>query len=237
MFEECIPLKKVLAWGLTEPENGSDASGLTTTAVKVPGGYKLNGQKRWVGNATFSDYICIWARNKEENGKIQCFLTRQNQPGLVTKKIERKMALRAVQNADIYLDDVFVPDHERMELAQDFATGTKEVLMHSRIFVAWIATGIAAGATEAAMKYCAERIQFKKPIAQFQLIQAKLVRCVAITSSLILLCTQITKMYDSMRGSDEPMSIGRIAMAKAEATKQCREVCQMARECMGGNGI
>ena len=73
------------------------------------------------------------------------------------------------------MEDVFVPDDERMELATDFASGTKEVLLHSRIFVAWMAAGMAAGACEAAMKYCKERVQFKKPVAGFQLIQAKLV--------------------------------------------------------------
>jgi len=60
---ECIALEKVLAWALTEPDNGSDASGLQTYAKKVDGGYLLTGQKRWIGNATFSDYICVWARN------------------------------------------------------------------------------------------------------------------------------------------------------------------------------
>lgn len=80
------------------------------------------------------------------------------------------MALRAVQNADIYLENVFVPDANKCELARDFTTGTKDVLKHSRIYVAWIAAGIAAGACEAAFKYTQERIQFKRPIAQFQLI-------------------------------------------------------------------
>jgi len=167
ILDDTIPLKKVLAWALTEPDNGSDASSITTTATKVEGGYLLNGRKKWIGNATFSDYICIWARNKHEGGKIQCFLVRQEQKGVTTSKVERKMALRAVQNAHISLENAFVPDDERFELAKDFATGTKDVLKHSRIFVAWMAAGIAAGACEAAFKYCTERVQFKKKIAQF----------------------------------------------------------------------
>ena len=73
--------------------------------------------------------------------------------GLKTAKVQRKLALRLVQNADIWLDDVFVPESDRFELARDFATGTKEVLMHSRIFVAWIAVGMAAGACDAVMTY------------------------------------------------------------------------------------
>ena len=149
-----MPLKKVMAWALTEPETGSDASSIQTTAKKVEGGYLLNGRKRWIGNATFADYIACWARNEADGGKIQCFLLRKDSRGLTTGKIERKMSLRAVQNADIIIHDVFVPDNERFELANDFATGTKEVLQHSRIFVSWIATGMAAGACEAAFKYC-----------------------------------------------------------------------------------
>lgn len=70
VMQDCIPLKKVLAWGLTEPDNGSDASGLTTYAEKVDGGFLLTGEKRWIGNATFSDYTCIWARNRAENNAI-----------------------------------------------------------------------------------------------------------------------------------------------------------------------
>ena len=84
--------------------------------------------KRWIGNATFADYIACWARNEADSGKVQCFLLRKGSPGLTTGKIERKMSLRAVQNADIIMQDVFVPDNERFELANDFASGTKEVL-------------------------------------------------------------------------------------------------------------
>lgn len=157
VMDEAIPLKKVLAWGLTEPENGSDASGLTSYAEKVEGGYLVTGRKRWVGNATFSDYICIWARNRADGNKIQCFMVQKGQKGLRTEKIERKLSLRPVQNADIYLDKVFVADKDRFEKASDFTVGTKEVLLHSRIFVAWMAAGMAAGACEAAFEYCLKR--------------------------------------------------------------------------------
>jgi acyl-CoA oxidase len=105
-------LNRVLAWALTEPNNGSDASGMTCSARKVKGGYLLNGAKRWIGNATFADFVCVWARNESDGGKVQCFLCRQGQKGFVTKKIERKLALRLVQNADIFLDDVFVADED-----------------------------------------------------------------------------------------------------------------------------
>ena len=232
IFKDTMPLKKVMAWALTEPGTGSDASSIQATARKTEGGYLINGRKRWIGNATFADYIVCWARNEADSGKVQAFLLRKGTPGLSTGKIERKMSLRAVQNADIIMQDVFVPDNERFELATDFATGTKEVLQHSRIFVAWIAVGMAAGACEAAFKYTQERVQFGKPIAARQLIQAQLVKCAALVEQSILLCMQISRLYEKGQ-----MTIGRIAMAKAACTANCREVASMARNVMGGNGI
>ena len=77
-----MSLKKVMAWALTEPDKGSDASSITTSAKKVEGGYIISGRKRWIGNATFADFILVWARNEAEEGKIQCFLVRKGTPGL-----------------------------------------------------------------------------------------------------------------------------------------------------------
>ena len=98
---DAIALDKICSFGLTEPDNGSDASGLKTTATKVDGGYLINGQKRWIGNATFADYIICWARNTSDNNNVQAFVVTKGSKGLKTSKIENKYALRAVQNADI----------------------------------------------------------------------------------------------------------------------------------------
>jgi len=106
-----------------------------------------------------------------------------------------------------------VPEENRLEHAKDFASGTKETLLHSRISVAWVATGMAAGAFEAAMKYTRERIQFKKPVAQFQLIQSKLVKMLALVQSALLLVVRISQLYDQGKAT-----IGKIAMTKAECT-------------------
>lgn len=146
-------MKKYICFGLTEPTNGSDATHLKSTAKKVEGGYLLNGQKRWIGNATFADYIIIWAKNVDEEDKIQAFIVEKGSKGLTTKKIEDKWSLRMVQNADIDMQDVFVADNNRLAYALDFAKGTNNILKHSRIFVAWIATGAAAGAYEHAFRY------------------------------------------------------------------------------------
>lgn len=156
MLPDAMALKKIVSFGLTEPDFGSDATSLQTNAKKVEGGYVLNGCKRWIGNATFAHYIIIWARNVDEGNKIQAFVVEKGSKGLTTKKIENKYALRIVQNADITLDNVFVPESNRLAKATDFSSANK-ILEHSRIKVAWGAVGIAAGAYEAALKYTLQR--------------------------------------------------------------------------------
>ena len=146
-----INFEKIFCFGLTEPGNGSDASGLRTNARKVEGGWILNGHKRWIGNATIGDAI-IWARNEDDGGRIQAFLVEKGSPGFMPKKMEGKMALRITQNAEILLKDCFVPDHNKLAHSKDFATGTNKILESSRIMVAWMAAGCAAGAYEAAIK-------------------------------------------------------------------------------------
>lgn len=96
ILPDAIALRKIMSFGLTEPDYGSDATSLKTSAKKVPGGYVLNGQKRWIGNATFADYIIIWARNAEEGNKVQAFVVEKGSKGLKTSKIENKFALRIV---------------------------------------------------------------------------------------------------------------------------------------------
>jgi alkylation response protein AidB-like acyl-CoA dehydrogenase len=105
---------------LSEPDYGSDATSLKTFAKSVEGGFVLNGRKRWIGNATFADYIIVWAKNPEENNNIQGFLVTKGSPGMTTTAIKNKYALRMVQNADIELVDVFVPTNMRLAKARDF---------------------------------------------------------------------------------------------------------------------
>lgn len=97
ILPDCVLMKKSLCFGLTEPNNGSDATGLTTTAKKVEGGFLINGEKRWIGNATFADYIIVWARNVDEGNKIQGFIVEKGSKGLKTSKIENKYSVRMVQ--------------------------------------------------------------------------------------------------------------------------------------------
>lgn len=222
---------RIMSFGLTEPLNGSDASGLKTTAKKVEGGWLLNGEKRWVGNATVGD-CCVWAKNVDDGNRIQCFYVEKGSKGFQTSKIERKYSLRSVHNADIKLTDCFVPDKNKLAFAKDFATGTNAILEASRLMVAWIACGTATGAYEAALRYCLKRNQFGRPIAKFQLIQERLSRMLANCEFMTSLLSHLSVEYD--KGT---VTIGQIARAKANCTRLGREVVALAREVCGGNGI
>ena len=147
-------MDKTMAWALTEPNYGSDATSLQTTATKVQGGYLLNGSKRWIGLAVDSEYIIVWARNLSDDNLIQAFVATKGSKGLKCTKIENKYSMRTIENADIEMKDVFVPDRNRLAKAKSFATGTNVILESSRLGVAWAATGVACGAYEAALKYC-----------------------------------------------------------------------------------
>jgi alkylation response protein AidB-like acyl-CoA dehydrogenase len=190
-----IKFDRIMSFGLTEPLNGSDASGLKTTATKVEGGWKLNGEKRWIGNATIGDCI-VWARNASDGNKIQAFYVEKGSQGFNTKKIERKYSLRSVWNADIKLDNCFVPDKNKLTYAKDFATGTNAILESSRLLVGWMACATAIGAYEAALKYCLERNQFGRPIAKFQLIQERLSRMLANCEFMLSTLVHLSQEFD-----------------------------------------
>lgn len=219
------------AFGLTEPLSGSDsARGLRTTARREGDTWVLNGSKRWIGNATFADVVVIWAKD-EADGQVKGFLVTADTPGFTATKIEDKIALRSVQNADITLEDVRVPESRRLQRADSFRA-TAEVLRLTRTEVAWQAVGISVGAYEAALRYARERVQFGKPIASHQLIQDLLVKSLANITASIALCTQASALQDQGLGGDEHS-----AMAKAFATAKMRETVGWCREVQGGNGI
>ncbi|KAF8817919.1 acyl-CoA dehydrogenase domain-containing protein, partial [Cardiosporidium cionae] len=165
---------KIGAFGLTEPEAGSDATNLKTTAERVSGGWMLNGSKRWIGNATFADVTVIWAKNLETR-RINGFLVEKGTAGFSTSKISHKMALRMVQNADITLKNCFVPESSRLPI-EGFSGSTAKVLEASRAVVAMGSTGLLLGAYERALNYCLQRQQFSKPLVSFQLVQERLMQ-------------------------------------------------------------
>lgn len=159
-----IAMEKLIGFGLTEPLNGSDASSIQTRAEKVEGGWILNGQKRWIGGAVGGDVI-IWAKNITDQNRVQAFYVERDSRGFIATKIKGKYAVRPGINADIKIDNVFVPDRNKLTHAKDFATGTAMILGSSRLLIAWQAAAVATSAYEAALAYCLKRTQFGKPIA------------------------------------------------------------------------
>ncbi|WP_066521233.1 acyl-CoA dehydrogenase family protein [Curtobacterium ammoniigenes] len=219
------------AFGLTEPLSGSDsARGLRTTARRDGDRWILDGAKRWIGNATFADVVVVWAKDVDDD-QVKGFLVTTDTPGYRATKIEDKIALRAVQNADITLTGVVVPESRRLQRANSFRD-TATVLRLTRLEVAWQAVGIAIGAYEHALAYARERVQFGKPIAAHQLVQDLLVRSLGNITASIALCMQASTMQDAGLARDEHS-----AMAKAFATARMRETVGWCREVLGGNGI
>ena len=126
----------------------------------------LNGEKYWIGNGLIGDAL-VWARNEDDGGRIQAFFVNRTSNGFSSTKIERKLALRSVENAHLKLVNVFVKDRDRLANCRDFESDTAAVLCTARLMTAWKACGIATGAYEAALKYTLSRKQFGKPVAQF----------------------------------------------------------------------
>ena len=224
-------LEKIGAFGLTEPEVGSGAAGgLTTTARRDGEDWVLDGQKKWIGNATFADYVVIWARDTLDQ-QVKGFVVEQGTPGFAAAKMRDKIALRVVQNATITLDGVRVPESHRLQQANSFRD-TAAVLRMTRAGVAWMATGCARGAYEHSLAYARQRQQFGRPIAGFQLVQDLLVRMLANVTSSACLCARLSALQQDGLAEDHHS-----ALAKAFCTVRMREAVGWARELLGGNGI
>jgi glutaryl-CoA dehydrogenase len=222
------------AFGLTEPLEGSGiAGGLATTARRDGDDWILDGEKKWIGNASFADLVVIWARDVED-GQVKGFVVEKGKPGSegMTFDVQRdKIALRVVQNAEIHLRGVRVPEANRLGRASSFAD-TAKVLKVTRMGVAWAATGCARGAYEHALRYTGERQQFGKPIAGFQMVQDLLVKMLANVVASTAMCVRVSQLQDAGLLKDEHASL-----AKAFTTSRMRETVGWAREVLGGNGI
>jgi len=228
---EMRTLDKIGAFGLTEPYRGSDAVGIQTKAKKDGDSYILNGAKRWIGNATMSQILLIWAR--DEDGSLGGFVIENPQEveGVEMSIIEGKIGKRAVLNADIKLNNVKVPAENRLEYVKSFKD-TALVLGYGRYGVSWEAAGVASALYEMARDYALEREQFGKPIASYQLIQQKLVEMATEVSLMQLLCYRMGELV-----SQGQFSTAMVSMGKYNNARKARYVAQLARETLGGNGI
>jgi glutaryl-CoA dehydrogenase len=222
-------MEKIGAFGLTEPQHGSDAVALETRAHREGDEYILNGSKRWIGNASFADFTIIWARDDE--GNVGGFIVEKGTPGFDAKIMTGKVAKRAVWQTDIVLTDVHVPAENRLALSHNFKD-TSSVLTATRSGVAWEAIGHAIAAYEIALSYAQERKQFGKALINFQIIQNKLSSMLANVTSMQLLCLRLSQLQAAGK-----MSAPMASLAKMNNARLAREVVADAREMLGGNGI
>ncbi|MDI6630134.1 MAG: acyl-CoA dehydrogenase family protein [Rhodococcus sp. (in: high G+C Gram-positive bacteria)] len=224
-------MEKIGAFGLSEPHGGSDvAGGLETTARLDGDHWILNGSKRWIGNATFADLTIVFAKD-EADGEVKGFVVEQGFEGFRAEKIEGKYSLRAVENADIHLENCRVPVGNKLAEANSFAD-TAKVLRLTRGGVAFQAVGVMMGAYERAVAYAREREQFGSPIASFQLISDLIARMTANITAALGMAIRVAQLQDNGVHHDE-----HAALAKTFCTTRLRETVGWAREILGGNGI
>jgi glutaryl-CoA dehydrogenase len=222
-------LKGVFA--LTEPEHGSDiAGGMATTARRDGDAWIINGAKRWIGGAVGADVLAVFARDVAD-GQVKAFLVPRETDGVTLAPIDGKIALRPMQNATITLAGVRVPESARLHGVNSWRDVSR-ILRTMRSDVAWIATGLQAGALEATLDYVRRREQFGKPIGGFQLIQEKLARMLGNTVASLSMVVQLSICQDAGDFSDENS-----ALAKMFTSLHARETVALAREILGGNGI
>lgn len=217
------------AFALTEPTHGSDSVGLETTAVRTKGGFLLNGEKKWIGNGSIGGVSVVWAR--AEDGQVHGYLVPQDSPGYTATTIEGKASLRAIWQAHIRLQDVFVPAGNALPNAVSFKDAAR-VLQATRLSVAWGAVGHATACYETAVQYAAQRIQFGRPLAASQIVQERLARMQSELVTMQLMVMQMTRLDEAGE-----LTKSQASLAKFTCTRTARTIAANARDLLGGNGI
>lgn len=215
-------------FGLTEPDHGSDPSGMKTRAKKVDDGYILNGSKMWITNGSIADIAIIWA--KTDNNMLG-FIVEKGMDGFKSVEMKHKWSLRASDTSELILEDVFVPNENVLPNVEGLK-GPLSCLNQARYGIGWGAIGSAMAVYEASIKYANERLQFNKPIASFQLIQDKLVWMLTEITKGQLLALQVGKCKDA-----GTVTAQQISLVKRNNTWVARECAKLAREIHGANGI
>jgi glutaryl-CoA dehydrogenase len=224
--------EKIGSWALTEPDVGSaTAAGLITTARRDDQGWVINGAKKWSGNATFADINIVFARNVSDH-QVNAFIIERDTPGYIVEKLEGKTALRAVQNANIRLENVRVSETNRLPGVSSFRDVARQLAV-ARAIVAWAMVGIAMGAYERSLDYANRRVQFGRPIAAFQLVQERLVQMLGNVTAMQCMLLRLSQLY----ARDGKISHERASLAKAFCGEHMRETVALARSVLGGNGI
>jgi glutaryl-CoA dehydrogenase len=221
--------EKIGCFGLTEPNFGSNPSGMLTKAHKVKGGYRLNGSKMWITNGTISDIAIVWA--KDDNDDIRGFIVEKDFDGFSAPEMHGKWSLRASVTSELVLENVFVPDTHLLPNAKGLK-GPLGCLTQARYGIGWGALGAAMNLYDVALAYSKDRIQFDKPIASFQLIQEKLVWMLNEITKGQLLALHVGKNKDN-----GTLKHTQVSLLKRNNVNIARECAKIAREILGANGI
>ncbi len=216
-------------FGLTEPDVGSDPSGMKTRARKVDGGFIVTGAKMWITNSPIADVFIVWAKN--DDGKIQGFILEKGMKGLTAPKIEGKFSLRASVTGEIVMDEVFVPTENMLPGALGLS-GPFGCLNNARYGIAWGSLGAAEFCWHAARSYTLERKQFGKPLAANQLIQKKLADMQTEITLGLQACLQVGRLKDEGKATPEMISL-----IKRNNCGKSLDIARMARDMHGGNGV
>ena len=217
------------SFGLTEPDAGSDPGAMKTKAVKVKGGYELNGTKTWISNAPYADVIIIWA--KDEENVIRGFIVDRESKGLSTPKIEGKLSLRASATGQVIMENVFCPEDKILAKTTGLS-GPFQCLNSARYGISWGAIGAAEFCLATARQYALDRKMFGKPIAGTQLVQSKLVDMQTEIALGLEAALRVGRLMDKGQ-SDSNM----VSLIKRNNVSKSLEICRNARDILGGNGI
>lgn len=227
-LRELIRGEKVGCFGLTEPDYGSDPSGMKTRAVKDGNSYVLNGSKMWITNAGISDLSVIWAYLE---GTIRGFIVEAGTPGIMTLPIHHKFSMRASDTGEIHLNDCRIPRENLLTKTAGLGSALS-CLNQARYGIAWGVLGAAAACYQEALEYSKTRIMFDKRIASFQLVQEKLVDMITGITGGQLMCYQLGRLME--KGSAD---YSKISMAKRNNARVALEAARKARDILGASGI
>jgi glutaryl-CoA dehydrogenase len=215
-------------FGLTEPDFGSNPGGMRTTATRHGAGWVLNGTKRWITSGSIADVAVVWAKTEEG---IRGFLVERGQRGFETRDIEGKFSLRASVTSELILEDVEVPEAARLPGAHSLRAPLS-CLNEARYGIAWGAVGAAMACYDEALSYANDRVQFGKPIAGFQLVQAKLVGMLQEITKAQLLVWRLGRLKEAGR-----LRPAQVSLAKRNNVRMALEAAREARDILGANGI
>ena len=231
LFAPALLGEKIGAICMTEPNAGSDLGSIATSATRVDGGYRLNGQKMWVTSAPVADFFTVFAVAGEEKA-LTIFLVEKDFDGLVVGRAIEKMGVRALPTSELALNDCFVPDTHRLSAVGDGVKHLRKLLAEIRIITAAMALGGGRGALSEAVRYAAERKQFGKPINRFQAIQLKL----AEMATDLEAAEQLLHYAAWLKQNDRPCH-QQAAMAKLFASEAATTVCDKAARVLASYGF